>query len=283
MRWIRFQASASAGQNNHLAYDSMLCNLTYDKGLIRNAHIVNVEVILSNQRSREPARKGNRNRPNQLDPTKRDGKGSGDVGGSSTGNSGGMGSGGSSPSTSSFWKPLAVLAGAAGIAVAGFFAFDLGGPAADNVSDTENQSRVAAYQTLAASPGLPLTIVAGADIDKAIGEMPDSVTPEQREQLRADINQGRVKLAWVTLWDTHAEDGDVLRFESTSSFPIEVMALNAKTTIAIPYPADGNVVVTGVVDGGGGITIALESGATTVAWPTMAPGDTLNLPVTVSY
>ena len=80
--------------------------------------------------------------------------------------------------------------------------------------------------------------------------MPDTVSEEQREQLRSDIDKGHVKLAWLTLWDTHAEDGDILRFESTASFPIEVMALNAKTTIAIPYPADGNVVVTGVRDGG---------------------------------
>ena len=51
------------------------------------------------------------------------------------------------------------------------------------------------------------------------------------------------------------------------------------TTFAIPYPADGNVLVTGVYDGGGGITIALESGAAQIAWPTMQPGDSLRLPV----
>ncbi|MCA0871437.1 hypothetical protein LCL97_11415 [Seohaeicola saemankumensis] len=167
----------------------------------------------------------------------------------------------------------------AALALAGFLAFD-GGPAADNVTNAEMQDRTAAYQTLVASPGLALSRVSAEDIETAIAGMPDTVSKEQREQLRSDIDSGRVKLAWLTLWDTHAEDGDILRFESTASFPIEVMALNAKTTIAIPYPADGNVVVTGVRDGGGGITIALESGATQIAWPTMAPGDTLNLPVT---
>ena len=111
----------------------------------------------------------------------------------------------------------------------------------------------------------------------------DNVAEETREEIREQINQGRMQLAWVTLWDTHAEDGDVLRFESSSSIPIDVMALNAKTTFAIPYPVDGQVTVTGVKDGGGGITIALESGATSIAWPTMMPGDQLDLPVTPTY
>jgi hypothetical protein len=157
-----------------------------------------------------------------------------------------------------------------------------GGLMGDQVSESEIQNQEAAYQTLLAGAPLPLTYVAPKDIDKAIEDMPKSVSTEQREQLRTEIKQGRTKLAWITLWDTHAEDGDILRFESSSSIPVEVTALNSKTTIAIPYPSDGKVLVTGVYDGGGGITIALESGATQIAWPTMQPGDTLKLPVTPS-
>ncbi|MCZ8017219.1 MAG: hypothetical protein O9274_16070 [Limnobacter sp.] len=173
---------------------------------------------------------------------------------------------------------MAAVATVAAVAVAGFMAFS-SGPAVDSVTEAEAQSRATAYSALLASPGLALELVATSDIEKAISSVPDSVTEEQREELRADVNEGRIKLAWITLWDTHAEDGDILRLESSSSFPIEVMALHTKTTIAIPYPADGNVVVTGVKDGGGGITIAVESGAARIDWPTMAPGDTLNLPV----
>lgn len=177
-------------------------------------------------------------------------------------------------------KPLLALAVAGAVGLGALFAFQGGG---DSVTDEETRSRTAAYQTLSAGAGLPVQFVAPGDIDDAIAGMPESVTTEQREQLRAEISEGRTKLAWLTLWDTHAEDGDILRFDSTSSFPVEVTALNAKTTIALPFPADGNVVVTGVRDGGGGITIALESGATQIAWPTMQPGDTLNLPVTPGF
>lgn len=173
------------------------------------------------------------------------------------------------------------VAAAVVLGAAAYFGF--GGAAVDNVTQAQSDQATAAYQTLVAGGGMPLSYVAPADIDSAIDDMPPSVSTEQRQQLRSDIKQGRTRLAWLTLWDTQAEDGDVLRFESASSFPIDVTALNAKTTIAIPYPADGKVMVTGVRDGGGGITIALESGAAHINWPTMAPGDQLALPVTPSF
>lgn len=235
--------------------------------------------------SDQPTRERRRQRPQQQPKPRNPGEiagqdgsdgGSGRGGGSSGGGQGGSGGGGFN------WKPVAAVGSVAALAIAAFLAFG-GGPAADNVTNAEMQDRTAAYQALVASPGLALSLVSAEDVDTAIAGMPDTVSEEQREQLRSDINTGHVKLAWLTLWDTHAEDGDILRFESTASFPIEVMALNAKTTIAIPYPADGNVVVTGVRDGGGGITIALESGAARIAWPTMAPGDTLDLPVSIGF
>lgn len=202
--------------------------------------------------------------------------GSGGDGGSRGRGPGGSGGGGFN------WKPVAAMGTVAALAVAAFLAFG-GGPAADSISQSETQDRSAAYEALVAAGGLPLRLVAAEDVEAAIDNMPEGVNDQQRDQLRTDIESGRVRLAWITIWDTHVEDGDVVRFESAASIPIEVMALNAKTTIAIPYPADGNVLVTGVRDGGGGITVALESGAARIAWPTMAPGDTLNLPVTQGF
>lgn len=181
-------------------------------------------------------------------------------------------------------------AAAAAVAVAvavGAFAFmgtdDDGRGAGDVITQSETQAREAAHATLLAGPGLPVKLVGADEVDDALASMPDSVSEEAREEMREQIQNDGLQLAWVTLWDTHAEDGDILRFESSSSIPIEVKALNAKTTIAIPYPADGKVLVTGVVDGGGGITIALESGATSIAWPTMAVNDQLLLPITPGF
>ena len=196
-----------------------------------------------------------------------------------TGNSGGDTQGGSGAS-SSWIRPAIYIAVALAIGIGAFVGFSGG---KDNISEEEARSRVAAHQTLLAGSGLPVTLVGSEDVDEAIASMPETVPQETRDAMRQEIDQGRLQLAWVTLWDTHAEDGDVLRFESSSSIPIEIMALNAKTKFAIPYPMDGDVLVTGVKDGGGGITIALSSGATQIAWPTMAPGDTLRLPVTPGF
>ncbi len=177
-------------------------------------------------------------------------------------------------------KPLWTLAGAAAVAVAvaagAFFALD--GPVSD--TDADSQARRQAYEQFKAAGGMGLEMVAPEDVDRAIESIPE---PQAREQIREDVQQGRVQLAWLTLRDTHAEDGDVLRFETKGVAPVEVMALNTPTTLAIPYPVDGKVFVTGVTDGGGGITIELKSGATQIAWPTMRVGDTLELPVTPVY
>ncbi len=177
-------------------------------------------------------------------------------------------------------RALIALGLAVAIGLGAFFSMGGGG---DQISDQETQSRQNSYQQLAAGAGMPLQLVTSDEIDAAVASLPDSVTDEQRTEIVQKVNEGRLQLAWLSVWDTHAEDGDILRFESSSSIPVDVVALNAKTTLAIPYPVDGSVMVTGVKDGGGGITVALESGATQIAWPTMQPGDTLNLPVTPAY
>jgi hypothetical protein len=170
------------------------------------------------------------------------------------------------------------VAGAAALGILAFAIFGWGGGGADAISDAENQRLQQSYQTFLATPGLEVDMVGADEMDRAIESMP--LAEEQREQVREQVQAGQVQLAWLTLWDTHAEDGDVLRFESDAALPVEVTALNTPTTLAIPYPASGTVKVIGVVDGGGGITIALKSGAAQISWPTMRPGDSLDLPVT---
>ena len=179
--------------------------------------------------------------------------------------------------------PMAIvvaLAVAAAIGVGAFFGFQGDGadPVADQISAQESQTLQGQYSAMLASGGIEVDMVGADEVDQAIASMP--VSDEQRTEVQQKVQSGQMRLAWLTLWDTHAQDGDILRFESDAALPVEVMALNAPTTLAIPFPASGTVKVTGVVDGGGGITIALKSGAAQIAWPTMQPGDTLSLPVT---
>ena len=174
-------------------------------------------------------------------------------------------------------KPALAIVGALLIAVAlGSAAFfSLGG--GDSISDAETADRQQQYDALIAGSPMPLELVRADQVEGTITDMP--ITEEQKTVLREQVASGETRLAWLTLWDTHDEDGDVLRFESDSSVPVEVKALNAPTTLAIPLPASGLVHVTGVFDGGGGITIALKSGVAEIAWPTMQTGDSLDLPV----
>jgi len=90
-----------------------------------------------------------------------------------------------------------------------------------------------------------------------------------------------VRLAWITLWDTDAEDGDVVRIDS-QGYHRTVTLTKQPVTIAIPVPKEGTINVTGVRDGeGGGITVGLASGESRAVFPIMSVGQTLGLRVKV--
>lgn len=172
------------------------------------------------------------------------------------------------------FKAALAIAAAVLIGIGAYAGFGPGG--GDRIDGTESQSRMETFEAFSAAGGLRLDMVTNADVDKAIETLPADV----RETVRQDVGKGAVRLAWVQIWDTHAEDGDVVRFDAPGTAPVQITAFNTPTTIAIPFPPDGRVMVTGVTDGGGGITIAVRSGAQEIAWPTMAPGDQFALPVT---
>ncbi len=88
-----------------------------------------------------------------------------------------------------------------------------------------------------------------------------------------------LRLAWITLWDTDVQDGDVVRLES-QGYSRTVTLTKHGETFAIPVPASGIVRIIGMKDGdGGGITVGLASGAATAVFPIMSPGQTLELRV----
>ena len=84
-------------------------------------------------------------------------------------------------------------------------------------------------------------------------------------------------LAWITLWDTDAEDGDVVRIDS-GGYSRTITLSKQPVTIAVPVPHDSVISVTGIRDGeGGGITVGLASGASRAVFPIMSVGQTLGL------
>jgi len=101
--------------------------------------------------------------------------------------------------------------------------------------------------------------------------------PTTREASRSRDN--RVRLAWLTLWDSDVEDGDVVRIDSEGYSRIVVLT-KSPVTFAVPIPSTGTINVTGIRDGdGGGITAGIASGSSKVVLPVMSVGQVLGLKV----
>lgn len=114
------------------------------------------------------------------------------------------------------------------------------------------------------------------DLAEALTTM--KLPEKEREALQAEISDGQIDLVWVTLWDNMVEDGDVVSLHS-DGVTIVVPLLKKPTRIALPRPTKGVINLTGVRDGGGGITLGLMSGPDQVLIPPMAPGQVVGIPV----
>lgn len=168
----------------------------------------------------------------------------------------------------------------------------------DSVDSAEANARAVAF---AALEPLQLSIVSAEDVAKAINGMgldaagktavmaavqnatPDAKVPDAAAPAAVtsapESQAVRSHLAWITLWDTDAEDGDAVRIDS-QGYSRTITLAKQPVTFAIPVPLDGVVKVTGIRDGeGGGITVGLASGASRAIFPIMSVGQTLGLRV----
>lgn len=176
----------------------------------------------------------------------------------------------------------------------------------DDVSPAQAHMRLEAFQAL---DSLVASRVSATDTEKALQGMHLSAkalqavrsdlkadTPAQPEAaptaatdaapaghplVQAQSQPQRLQLVWIRLWDTDAEDGDVVRIES-GGYARTVLLTKRGDTFAVPVPADGVIRVTGIKDGdGGGITVGLASGSSQAVFPIMSEGQVLGLRVRV--
>jgi hypothetical protein len=172
----------------------------------------------------------------------------------------------------------------------------------DASSDAERQQRISAFAT---QGSLTLRLVEHANVSVAVDSM--ELSPSSKRDLLTDVESpappatapvqsdhapiiapeplltrhAPLRLAWITLWDTDVEDGDVVRIDS-QGYSRTVALTKRGVTFAVPVPTDGTITVTGVNDGdGGGITVGLASGAAKAVFPIMSPGQSLGLSVTI--
>jgi hypothetical protein len=212
------------------------------------------------------------------------------------------------PSQGRSWSTLAksllitgVLAGSIALGSYEYNSSGLGfsGPQSDNITENERHERLDNFNALTS---LQLNVVSRQDENAALDTM--NLDTDSKHLMLADIARQHLmlarnaatlpaaermrelakpssRLAWITLWDTDAQDGDTVRLDS-QGYSRTIILKKAPMTFAVPIPANGILTVTGIRDGdGGGITVGLASGASKAVFPIMSEGQALSLKVVV--
>lgn len=161
--------------------------------------------------------------------------------------------------------------------------------AQDLVANTEKQERQLAFTKVSE---LRVSEVEASKIDTALNEM--MLPPNERAQMRSllapaastnptipgggAVSSPVLRLVSISLWDTHAEDGDVVAVVG-GGYRREIVLTKTIQTIAFPVDRLAMVEIVGVRDGGGGITLGIRGSSQEILMPIMSEGQTLSLPL----
>lgn len=156
---------------------------------------------------------------------------------------------------------------------------DAGGGAVIAKADTLLEKEIARRQQEFANfakEGLQVSIL---PVEQAVQAIHDSQTfpNEHKAQVIADVATGKNQVAEITVWDDVAEDGDVV-LVSSGFIGQEIPIFHQPTKVVLPLVIGRSITLTGVKDGGGGITVAIAHG-TTLANPVMREGETITIPI----
>lgn len=146
----------------------------------------------------------------------------------------------------------------------------LAAPRSDSIPPDEGARRRTA---LAAAMPLRLPTIAPADLDAALRSL--ALAADQRLELRAAIAARGMRMAVLEVFDSDAEDGDVIRIEALG---LAQTVRLTKRPVAVPVllPSDGRIRIIGVDEGlGGGVTAGVISGGRALKLPPLAVGESL--------
>lgn len=149
------------------------------------------------------------------------------------------------------------------------------GPPADQVLYEAAQRRAASLAQLG-TIGLP-SVAAGAETEAALDAL--GLPAPDRARLAQDAQAGAVRLVWLELYDSDAEDGDAVEIRS-GGFRRSVRLTQAPVRVGVPLAADGAAVtLTGAVDGGGGgVTVGILLNGAPLPLPPLSVGQSITLP-----
>ena len=109
------------------------------------------------------------------------------------------------------------------------------------------------------------------DFHKALALMP--IPEKEKTQIQTDYFDGKIQLMEVVLWDNFQEDGDVIQL-STDTYSVTVPILHEAKVYHIPMPfGSTHVKITGVHDGGGGVTAASTVNGQGLDFPPLKVGE----------
>lgn len=163
-------------------------------------------------------------------------------------------------------KSALVLLGAGGLLAAALFSVGL--------FDAPKQAVESPTPVAAAAASLIRPIAAG-ETDQAIAKL--MMSGAEKEKVRAEVADGKVRLGWITVSDNFDEDGDWISVTG-AGFRQDVRLLHAPYTMAVPYIPGMPITVTGLVDGGGGdITVSVYVGTAVLSMRPLKPGEVLQI------
>ncbi len=181
------------------------------------------------------------------------------------------------------WGSLAFLLGAAVLSAGGLGVFV--GTTMSTSSSVAPSERIAGRSKLVASDHVNagktkgvvqeriyLPVVGAPDYEEALDSM--GLSPQERRQMRGDIQAGKIRLLWLTLWDwdTQAEMGDTISIAVDDYRRIFTLSSH-RTKIAIPEPKSGSIEFRGEHSEDGIIAISFLTGNRPIALPYMRPGE----------
>src|SRR5215813_13880213 len=135
----------------------------------------------------------------------------------------------------------------------------------------------------AAARSFPQRIVLNAvkadELSAALGMM--GVDKDGQLLFRAEVETGKYRLLWLTIWDWDTRDendGDTISIGS-GSYRRAIKLRNHRSQIAIPEPKSGYIELRGEETGDGIFAVSVLSGGQPIALPHMGHGQSVKLEI----
>lgn len=162
----------------------------------------------------------------------------------------------------------------AGSAIGFLFTGTSGG---DSMTFSE-RDRVQREFLVASQQPLVLGEVSKDQVPEKVAEL--GLAPQDAQKLLADVNDGKSRMLILGLVDFASEDGDIVSV-SSSGLTVEVPLFKGINVVAIPVAGSGpaQITVTGVYDGGGGITVSGSGPNGQLPLPVMLVGESVSFNV----